>query len=150
MDQNREDYADLDAIRPRMSWYGSVGFTLVAAALAGGTLAGFAVAFGDQSPTGTWVLGSLAIVGPFALVTLAARRAGAGGRGRGTIRVCGPAVLVAGSMLLVAAVRDATQPRRGRPSGMPVSVIVGGPLLAVQWAAGALALLVAGPPRPES
>ena len=148
MDPERDDYADLDPVRPRRSWYGSVGYLAVAAALAGGTLSAAAFAFGDQSPAGTWVLGIVSIVGPYALVLLAARRAGAGGRGRGVIQACGPMVLVAGSLLLATALGDVqSRTRRGRPPEIPGLVLVGGPLLFVEWASGALALLVARPAR---
>ncbi len=148
MDPERDDYADLDPIRPRMLWYGSVWFLAAAAVLAGATLAACAFAYGDRAPTETWVLGSLAVVGPYVLVIAAARRAGAGGRGRGVIRACGPVVLGAGSLMLAAAIRDAHQrAHQGRPEWIPATAIVGGPLLFTALAAGTLAVLVARPGR---
>src|SRR5262245_31025925 len=122
MDAERDD--DLDLIRPRMLWYGSVGFMVVGALLAGGTLAACAFAFGDESPTATWVLGSLAVAAPFTLIVVSARRAGAAGRGRGVIRVCGPVLIVAGSLLLAVALGDArARTRRGRSPEIPAIVI---------------------------
>ena len=148
MEQFRADDADLDLIRPRMSGYGSKWFMLLVAALAGGTLAASFLAFGKESPVGTWVFGSIAIVGPYVLVVVASRRVGGGGRGRGVIRACGPMVILTGSLLMAAAIADAREhTRRGRPLEIPITGIVGGPLLFVEWVAGFLAILVARPSR---
>jgi transposase len=74
----------------------------------------------------------------------AARRSGAVCRGRGLIRVCGSVIIVAGSLLLAAALVDVRdRARRGRPPDLPAIVLAGGPVFFTQWTAGALALLVA-------
>jgi hypothetical protein len=138
---DREDYADRSP--SRRLWYGSVGFALLGLALAGATLASAAFALLPGLPSGNWLFAPV-ICGPYALVFAAARRAGAGGRGRATTQACGPVVLIAGCLLLAVALLDARERvRRGRPADLPGLTFASGPVFIAQWMAGGLALLVA-------
>jgi hypothetical protein len=98
-------------------------------------------------PPANWLF-TIVILGPYVLIFAAARRAGAGGRGRGLIRTCGPVVIVLGFLLLVVAAGDAQDHVRWvRPPELPGILFAGGPVFFVRWTAGGLALLIARPSR---